>query len=241
MKDFIKEYFTFPKGERKGILALLTIILALWVAPYFTTYLKSHETVDFTEFEDQIDRFLAQNNTKKDTVFEFYKKTPYVKKYNSPKKKTYQKKSYSKNYASKYPHKFKKPDVKIDINIADSITLTKIRGIGKKLSARIIRYRDILGGFIHKEQLKEIYGIDSARYVNINNQVFIGDTSLKRININTATSQDLYTHPYINYNVANAIINYRKQHGDFSEIRKIKELYNINEETFSRIKKYLSI
>ncbi len=48
-----------------------------------------------------------------------------------------------------------------DINTADTTQLAELRGIGSKLSARIVKYRDALGGFHSTEQYVEVYGLDS--------------------------------------------------------------------------------
>jgi DNA uptake protein ComE-like DNA-binding protein len=46
-----------------------------------------------------------------------------------------------------------------DVNLADTTELKKIRGIGSKLSSRILMYRNRLGGFTSEEQLTEIFGL----------------------------------------------------------------------------------
>src|SRR6201996_4597967 len=62
-----------------------------------------------------------------------------------------------------------KPGEVIEINTADSARLTRIHGIGAAFAARIIAYRKRLGGFLNKEQLKEVYGIDTVKYAEIKN------------------------------------------------------------------------
>jgi competence protein ComEA len=56
----------------------------------------------------------------------------------------------------------KKENVILDLNTADSVQLSTVRGIGPKLAARIIKFRNSLGGFIKHDQLKEVYGLDST-------------------------------------------------------------------------------
>jgi competence protein ComEA len=58
----------------------------------------------------------------------------------------------------------KKTDEIVEINRADSAKLTQVKGIGAGFASRIIKYRTQLGGFVKKEQLMEIYGIDTAKY-----------------------------------------------------------------------------
>lgn len=49
----------------------------------------------------------------------------------------------------------------INLNTTDSLQLISLKGIGPTFASRIIKYRNKLGGFIYKEQLKEVYGLDS--------------------------------------------------------------------------------
>jgi competence protein ComEA len=51
--------------------------------------------------------------------------------------------------------------IPFDINQADTSQLIQLKGIGTKLSARIIKFRDGLGGFHTSKQYSEIYGLDS--------------------------------------------------------------------------------
>ena len=55
---------------------------------------------------------------------------------------------------------YQKQSVEYDLNKSDTIDLESAPGIGKKLAARIIKYRTALGGFIHMNQLYEVFGMD---------------------------------------------------------------------------------
>ncbi|MEJ7693051.1 helix-hairpin-helix domain-containing protein [Daejeonella sp.] len=128
----------------------------------------------------------------------------------------------------------------VELNAADSIMLDQLRGIGPAFASRIIRFRNRLGGFYAKEQLKEVYGMDSIRYALVENQVKIDPFSIKRINANTATFEDLKSHPYLSYKQINALIQYRKQHGNYSSPGDLKKVLILNEEIIRKIEPYLS-
>ena len=57
-----------------------------------------------------------------------------------------------------------KPKTLLDINSCDSSSLVMLPGIGPVLSARIIKFRSLLGGFARKDQLKEVYGLPIETY-----------------------------------------------------------------------------
>jgi DNA uptake protein ComE-like DNA-binding protein len=131
---------------------------------------------------------------------------------------------------------------KFDLNLADTTQLKKIYGIGSKLSARIVKYRESLGGFISMNQLQEVYGLDSVVIKEIRKNTFINpDFSPRTISVNTATEKELSAHPYINYSLAKAITTYRFQHGKFSNPDELRKIQLLNETTFEKIKPYLSL
>lgn len=128
--------------------------------------------------------------------------------------------------------------VMIELNTADTVSLLQLKGIGQSYSKRIIKYRDLLGGYISKDQLLEVYGMDSARYLPIIESIKV-DTSIRvLLNINTAEAKDLMRHPYIDKNQAKAIINYRQQHGPFKNLQELKKIHLISQEDFSRLAPY---
>ena len=135
----------------------------------------------------------------------------------------------------------KKALEKFDLNNADTSQLKKIYGIGDKLSMRILKYRDVLGGFVDMDQLKEVYGLDSLVIDRlIENSTIQNEFQPKKININTASEKQLSTHPYLN-KVAKAIISYRFQHGDFKAVEDIRNVSSLDEKSVQRIIPYLKV
>ena len=134
----------------------------------------------------------------------------------------------------------KKAPVIVDINQADSAKLDEIKGIGAAFAKRIIKYRERLGGFYKKEQLMEVYGLDSVKYTEIKDQISISNVPLKTININTALFDDLKRNPYLSYKQINAIIQYRKKHGNYSNITDLKKIAILNQQVIDKIAPYIS-
>ncbi|MFF5379843.1 ComEA family DNA-binding protein [Pedobacter suwonensis] len=134
----------------------------------------------------------------------------------------------------------KKALVIVDINTADSTQLDEIKGIGETFARRIIKYRERLGGFYKKEQLLEVYGLDSNKYAEIKDQIKIGNTPLKTININTAGFNDLKRSPYLSFKQINAIIQYRRQHGHYTGVADLKKIILLNQEVIDKITPYIS-
>ncbi len=130
---------------------------------------------------------------------------------------------------------------KFDLNQADTTRLMQFKGIGSKLSARIINYRNALGGFVQPNQLYEVYYLDSGLVDNILRYGFV-DSNFKPapIPLNTATQKQLAAHPYISYHQARLIIAYRTQHGNYKNTRDLAQVYALNEQWIKKIAPYLS-
>lgn len=126
----------------------------------------------------------------------------------------------------------------IEVNQADSAALDEIKGIGPAFASRIIKYRDRLGGFYKKEQLMEVFGLDSVKFNEIKGQVFVNPETIRKIHINTVQIEYFKNHPYIRYKQVNALIEYRKQHGNYSNIADLSNVEILNQETLMRLAPY---
>ncbi|MEI9956450.1 MAG: helix-hairpin-helix domain-containing protein [Ferruginibacter sp.] len=161
--------------------------------------------------------------------------TPYVQiapKENNYPQKTYETKTYDK---PKYTATI------IDVNSADTTAFIALPGIGSKLAQRIINFRDKLGGFYKTEQVAETFGLPDSTFQKIKSRLSISSTSIKQININTATVDELKAHPYLRYNLANAIVQYRTQHGNFAAVSDIKKIMVITDEVYGKVAAYLTV
>ena len=132
--------------------------------------------------------------------------------------------------------------VKLDLNLADTAQLDKVYGIGKKLSERIVKYRNRLGGFISINQLKEVYGLDSTVVKNVFEKFVVIENYLPtQLDINSATDKELGSHPYLSFKLAKAIAAYRFQHGQFTSLDDLTKVQLLTEDDFKRIKPYLTL
>lgn len=140
------------------------------------------------------------------------------------------------------PRNEKKTDnVVYELNTADTSQLVRVKGIGPVFAARIVVYRNRLGGFHHKEQLKEVQGVDEEKYAVIQSSFKVDSTYITKINVNTAGVSDLKQHPYITPAVANAIVNYRKAHGNYKQLSDLRKCVLVTEDLFTKIAPYLTL
>jgi len=129
----------------------------------------------------------------------------------------------------------------VDINTASAKDFMQLPGIEPALAYRMVHFRDKLGGFFSVEQLKETYGLQDTLYVKIADYLTFKQTAVKKININLASDAELNAHPYLKREIARAIILYREQHGNFTNIEAIRKIGFISEEIIRKILPYLTV
>ena len=103
----------------------------------------------------------------------------------------------------------------IDINTADSAQWESLPGIGATLAARIVQFREKLGGFYSIEQLREVYGLrDSTFQILLPMLRFTG--GFRPLDINNSPQELLAAHPYLKWRAARIITSWKKEHGPFT-------------------------
>lgn len=310
MWNFLNEYFSFTKKERKGIVYILSILILLIILPFFFQYFTRQEKADSRQFENEIARLQIDSSSKtsfkknqdyyndytpaykkekagKNEVFYFDPNTATedewirlgirkrtaetIQKYISKGGKFYKPEDIKKIYGlsetdaqrlipyvsiknikkdfTPTENKFlptknylpKKILETIDVNTADTADYIALPGIGSKLSNRIIAFRTKLGGFHSIDQVGETYFLQDSTFQKIKKYLVIKDSSIKKININEASVDEMKAHPYIRYNMANAIYQYRQQHGNYKSVAEIKKVMAITDDFYYKILPYLSI
>jgi len=103
----------------------------------------------------------------------------------------------------------RKDAVRFDINRCTAADLVSLPGIGPVLAERIIKYRSLLGGFVDKGQLAEVYGLDSSVARMAAERLVITSDQVRPLVLDSASYGDLARHPYIGYEAARKIITYR--------------------------------
>ncbi len=149
----------------------------------------------------------------------------------------YDNKKPAGNSPGLYPAKSSTP---VSINDADTAAWIGLPGIGNTLSNRIVKFRDKLGGFYSVDQVSETFGLPDSTFQQIKPLLQLAG-GVKKININAATLEELKNHPYIKHPVANALVEYRVQHGDYKEVTDIKKIMIVTEELYTRLSPYFSV
>ncbi|MEE9350557.1 MAG: helix-hairpin-helix domain-containing protein [Flavobacteriaceae bacterium] len=132
------------------------------------------------------------------------------------------------------------PKIVKDINKASAIELKSINGIGEKLSARIVKFRDNIGGFYFKDQLNEVYGLKPEVIEKLFKEFkILSKPTITKININEATFKEVLHLPYIDYELTKKIFNYRDEFAEIETIDELKKIEGFPLEKYDRIILYL--
>ena len=128
---------------------------------------------------------------------------------------------------------------RIELNSADSVQLKALPGIGDKLSKRIVKYRDLIGGFYSLHQLNEVYGMSEQTIQTIANKITIDPSKIRKIDINFADIYELSKHPYLQKDLAKQIVKFRTKNGSFRDKVVLLDSMILNIDQYNRIKPYL--
>lgn len=304
-RQIIRDYFTFSRGERKGIIILLILIFLLAVANKLIFYLETPARIDLAlldsaklklaSYNDSISQRLSKTTSftaysanhaedgeeqksevrspnpelfpfdpNKATDNDFYrlgfseKQITSIRKYMGTgvvfrskddfykiRVITEDQKRILSDYVviegvSKSPvnDEFTSQQKLIELNSADSVSLKQLPGIGDKLSKRIVKYRDLLGGFYSISQLREVYGLDEATLKRIENKITIDGAKIKKLNLNFSDQAELSRHPYIQLNLAKKIIKFRAKYGSITDWSILQDSMILNIDEYNRLKPY---
>lgn len=147
---------------------------------------------------------------------------------------TFQKQeNYQKNNIKKEP-------TTTDINQASAEDFATIKGIGKKFSKRIVKYRTRLQGFSYEYQLYEVWNVDKEVIKELLKKFKIVEKPLiKKLNVNTASFREVLKNPYIDYELCKKIFNYRDEVAELQDISELKKIDGFPINKYERIILYL--
>lgn len=127
----------------------------------------------------------------------------------------------------------------IDVNLADTSAYAGLPGIGAVLSARIVKFREKLGGFVHIEQLSEVFGLKAEVYQQMVGYLKCDPSVVRKLSLNYSTMSDLAKHPYIGYQKAKLVVEFRSKNGAFSSLDQLVKSNLLTTEEFKKASPYI--
>jgi len=210
----IKHLLSFSRGEQRGIVILATIILFINILRIYVPNKQRLDPVDFASFSLEIDDFLQATEHARNMINPDSARSP----------------------AATMERSFV-----IDLNRADTLDLQRLRGIGPSFARRITGYRARLGGFVSVDQILEVYGMDSVRFLGIKSNLKVDTLIINTLNLNSISFKDLIAHPYMPFELAKEIILYRKKHKLIETLDQLKGLKNYDTLKCNRLIPYIEL
>ena len=238
-KEQIKVFLSFSKKERRGIYLLSVIAMLLWILPvFFAKESPPEELLKITPL--QLSQGKKLLSIKRDS-FAYQRK--YRSYYPTGVKQNQPRVSREYNYQEEktvVPRQERKI-VMINLNEADSAMLEALPGIGERLSARIIKYRNRLGGFHEIEQLKEVFGLQDTVLNVLASRVFVPpNAALTTLDVNRCSYADFRRHPYMGHAFAKSLVAFRQTHGEIKTVEELYQLVAVKKEEIDRMRPYFS-
>lgn len=206
-KKLLRELYLLPRGEQRALIILSLLLILSLIFRISAGLLPEREPLDLEEFEKEAGMLLAAlaeadslKKIRQDSLSQKAKDDPV------------------RTYGSGYGSTGSFLTQPIDINRADSADLLPLPGIGPVFAGRIIKYRNLLGGFVSVDQMAEVYGIPEETLENIRDRVLIDSTAVRKIRIDSATFRELLRHPYLDYEDVKALVQYRDFKGDIESL-----------------------
>lgn len=140
---------------------------------------------------------------------------------------------------SLYKWKSIKRDTILNLRTADTTELKMIRGIGSYRAKQIVRYRDQLGGYVNVAQIMEAKGMNKAIADSILPHFFIDSVVIKPLEVNKLGVEVLSRHPYISFEQAKAIYEYRRKHIHINSLEDLYKIKNLDSTFLKKIALYL--
>lgn len=235
----IKDYFSFTKGEKRGVIFLLSLIIVFIVSLNLIKLFKVTQSINFNAFENEIAQFENELKTHlmNDSISRLNRKTIYL------------------------------PDSLFDfnpntINDSDWIKL----GFKEWQVKTINNYKTKGGEFRFKSDVNKIFGITDTLYQMLFPYILLPEKTEKESFQNTYTNKSAKNHfePFtkketviVDINLADTtefksikgigsafskrIVKYRESLGGFTSIEQLKEVYGVNDELFNNIKPFVKI
>lgn len=221
-KKINKGLIVMSKGERIGVISLLSVITILLAFSVFRPAIKfskqnelaKHNLDSMIALQQKVNRMEKEEEASSVS-------TSSVKPTGSARPT-----GSTRTTRSDKPAKTEKPvETKVavsspakaipilDINRADSSALVALPQIGEVMASRIHRYRDRLGGFVSFDQLFEVKGMDSTRFATIKPYIVLEVNDIRKLEVNRDEFKVLLRHPYLEYDQVKAIVNHRERKG----------------------------
>ncbi|MBR4786859.1 MAG: helix-hairpin-helix domain-containing protein [Bacteroidales bacterium] len=226
----MKNKLNFTGGEWVAALVLLALILASYLF-YYLYDANKEPSVPMAMYAREFEVFVAEQARLADSA-----ERAHAQNYSNYK-------SYRSVYDTSKGRKQSREPLyaveKINLNRCDSTDLLVVPQFGSKRVARLVEYRDRLGGFYSLSQLKEVYVLQNLDDNLLEKYFVVHPSEVRKLNINTATYKELVSHPYFDVYLTKTILNYRQRQGRIESFEQLQQITHAYPELMEKLRHYV--
>ncbi len=229
----LREFFMLSRGEQRAMI-IVSLLLILSLAARITVHvLPAREPSGMEEILKESRRIIAALEEADSLRLARQSVADSI---GNTSNSNYHRRVYRSNPT--YGFRNDTPSI-ININAADSTDLLPLPGIGPVFAGRIIRYRNMLGGYVNTDQLSEVYGLSRETIQMIIPLIQIDTLEVRRLHVNRAAFRELLKHPYLEYEDVKAIMKYLDMAGPLSSLHELRQNMVLADSTLDKIKCYI--
>lgn len=223
-------YYLLPRGEQRALILLSLLLILSILFRICVKLLPEREPEGLKEFEQEavkIRTTLARADSIQQARDDSIRQT----------------RDFRTGSPNSYPYtsRSEKGIQPVDINRADSAGLLPLPGIGPIFAGRIIKYRNLLGGFVSVDQLLEVYGIPEETLDMIRDRIEIDTSAIRQICLDSASFTEFLRHPYLDYEQVKALVNYRDFEGTVQSLQQLRDNFTLSDSVLDKIGPYLKL
>lgn len=225
----MKTKFHFTRGEWAAALFLLSIMTAGNIF-YFVGEIHPQTPCDVHQYEARFRQFAIEQQRIDDSLSV------------SRKQQARDRPSIRSDTLPPFRARDRKPMydiVKLDLNSCDTDALVTVPQFGSKRAAKLVEYRDKLGGFHHFSQLQEVYVLQNIDTDKLTTYLYINRKNIKQLNINQASYAELVAHPYIDAYLTKLILKHREKNGPIRSLAELQQITHAYPELMEKLRPYL--
>lgn len=233
----MKSFFRFTSGEWIAS-SLMSLLILGGILYYFLYHNSASAKPDYSQYADMIEDFEAEQVRLEDSVVEA-RKRQYSWKSRNFTSNYHRVSAFSGDSLKKKTKNRQYAIEKVELNTADTTDICRIPQFGSKRAAKIVEYRDKLGGFYSLEQIKEIYILQNVNMEYLQEYFYVDKNKIKKIQINSCDYKTIVSHPYFDNYLAKTIMSYRRKSGEIKDMEQLRELTHIYAELEEKLRWYI--
>jgi len=227
IKKLLREWFLLPRGEQRALVAVTFLLLLSLLVRIGIQFLPGPEPAGVEEFEREAR-----------AIMRVFARADSVERVRQDSLDRIRTRRFDRYAFADFHQTSMGQFQPLDINRADSVQLLPLPGIGPVFAGRIIKYRNLLGGYLSIDQLAEVYGMPSETIDGIRSRLRIDSSAIRKIRIDSASFSELLRHPYLEYEEVKALLEYREFKGEISTAGELRENHILPDSTINRIDGY---